>query len=162
MPALVHGAADARSGGTGLTGDPQNSMATPLPDITSRTDIVGLVDAFYDRVRADALLHPLFDGVARVDWHQHLPKMYDFWESVLFGTTSFKGNPLAVHRELARRASLTATEFNRWLELFSASVDAHFAGPCAQEAKCRASRIAVVMQHHIAADRASARPTETF
>lgn len=132
-------------------------MLTSLPDITSRTDIVGLVNAFYDRVRADAILYPIFDGVARVDWHQHLPKMYDFWESVLFGKTSFRGNPLAVHRELARRTSMTAAEFNRWLELFHASVDAQFAGPCADEAKLRASRIAVVMQHHIAADRAGAR-----
>ena len=124
-----------------------------MPDITDRTDVVRLVDAFYDRVRGDSLLSPIFDGVAHVDWDVHLPKMYDFWESVLFGKIGFKGNPLVVHRELARRAPLTNMEFDRWLHLFQVSVDALFAGPCAEEAKLRASRIAGVMQHHIAADR---------
>jgi hemoglobin len=128
-----------------------------IPDLTDRSDVVRLVDAFYDRVRSDSILSPIFDGVALVDWGRHLPKMYDFWESVLFGKIGFKGNPLVVHRELARRAPLTTTEFDRWLELFHMSVDALFAGPCAEEAKARASRIAAVMQHHIDGDRASAR-----
>jgi len=129
---------------------------TDMSDLTDRADIVRLVDAFYGRVRADAILRPIFDGIARVDWALHLPKMYDFWESVLFGRAAFKGNPLAVHRELARRAPLTSTEFSRWLQLFHASVDELFVGSCADEAKSRASRIALVMQHHIAADRATA------
>jgi hemoglobin len=126
-----------------------------MPDLTDRTDVVRLVDAFYGRVRGDNILSPIFDGVAHVDWDRHLPKMYDFWESVLFGKIRFKGNPLIVHRDLARRTPLTIVEFERWLELFQISVDALFAGPRAEEAKVRASRIAVVMQHHIATDRAS-------
>ncbi len=134
---------------------------TAVPDITERADIVRLVDTFYERVRADTLLSPIFEDVARVDWESHLPKMYDFWESVLFGTVRFKGNPLVVHRALARRTRLTTTEFNRWLQLFHASVDALFMGPYAAEAKLRASRIAVVMQHHIAADRIRALRTPT-
>jgi hemoglobin len=145
------------------------TLASPH-DLASRDDVVRLVDAFYDRVRADALLDPIFDGVAHVDWAVHLPKMYAFWESVLFGATGYKGNPLAVHRALARQTPegpaaargsegvLTAHEFARWLELFHASVDELFAGPIAEEAKGRASRIAVVMQHHIAADRLAAVP----
>lgn len=132
--------------------------ATSLPDLTQRADIVHLVDAFYDRVRADEILSPIFDDVARVDWVRHLPKMYDFWESVLFGTIGFKGNPLLVHRELARRASLTPAAFTRWLQLFDASTDALFAGPGAEQAKLRASRIAAAMQQHIATDRAAAVP----
>jgi hemoglobin len=48
---------------------------------------------------------------------------------------------------------LTPVEFDRWLQLFHASVDALFAGPGAEEAKLRASRIAMVMLHHIAAER---------
>jgi hemoglobin len=125
-----------------------------MTDLTDRADIVRLVDAFYDCVRADAILSPIFDDVASVDWRVHLPKMYDFWESVLFGTAAFKGNPLAVHRELAQRTRLTSTEFNRWIQLFQTSVDELFVGVCADEAKLRASRIALVMQHHIAVDRA--------
>jgi hemoglobin len=119
-------------------------------DIISRTDIVRLVDAFYDAVRADALLGPIFDDVARTDWDVHLPRMYDFWETVLFGAGRFQGDPLGVHLTLARKAPLGAVEFRRWLELFHATADALFNGPVADHAKLRASRIAAVMQQHVA------------
>lgn len=122
-------------------------------DLDSRDAIVELVDAFYARVRADDLLGPIFDDVARVDWAAHLPRMYAFWDSVLFGAPGFKGNPLAVHLQLGRRVRLTAREFERWLELFNDSVDALFAGPGAESAKARAARIATVMLHHLDAQR---------
>jgi hemoglobin len=121
-------------------------------DLSTSADVVQLVDTFYGQVRADAILGPIFDEVARVDWERHLPKMYAFWESVLFGTPGFKGNPLAAHRELAQRTPLTSADFCRWLELFRASVDGLFAGPMAEEARERAQRIATVMQHAIAHD----------
>jgi hemoglobin len=122
-------------------------------DLDSRDAIVELVDAFCAHVRADDLLGPIFDDVAQVDWAAHLPRMYAFWDSVLFGTPGFKGNPLAVHLQLGRRARLTAREFERWLELFNGSVDALFAGPGAEAAKARAARIATVMLHHLDAQR---------
>jgi hemoglobin len=125
-------------------------------DITSRTDIVRLVDAFYERVRADQILGPIFDEVAHTDWNRHLPKMYDFWEAVLFSAPVFEGNPLAIHRQLATRVPLGAREFERWLALFSHTVDTLFRGVRAEDTKLRASRIAAVMRHHIAADRAPA------
>jgi hemoglobin len=125
-----------------------------LAELASRADIVRLVDAFYDRVRRDGILGPIFNDVARVDWELHLPKMYDFWESVLFGKPVFKGAPLPVHLALSRQVSLTSSEFDRWIALFHVTVDALFIGPLATEAKIRALRIAAVMQHHIAHDAA--------
>ena len=122
------------------------------PDIRNRDDIITLVDAFYTHVRADDMLGPIFDDVARVDWDEHLPKMYDFWELVLFGTSSFKGNPLAVHRALARQTPLGSAQFGRWVALFHATVDRLFTGAVADEAKLRALRIAAVMAHHIDED----------
>lgn len=121
-------------------------------DIATRDDIVSLVDGFYARVREDDLLGPIFNDIARVDWAAHLPKMYDFWDSVLFGRAQFKGNPLAVHRALATRAPMTDAAFGRWIVLFHATVDDLFSGPVAFEAKQRAVRIAMTMQYHIAAD----------
>ena len=118
------------------------------PDLTSRSEIIRLVDAFYDRVRDDDLLGPIFNDIARVDWAAHLPRMYDFWESVLFGEAVFKGNPLAVHISLAERTPLTSVQFDRWLALFGATVDQLFEGPLANEAKARAARIAQVLQYH--------------
>lgn len=127
-------------------------MQPQLPDITSRAEVTRLVDAFYTAVRGDDILAPIFDDVARVDWGAHLPKMYDFWEGVLFGKSAFKGNPLAVHRHLARLTPLTGREFQRWVALFHATVDGLFSGPVADEAKRRASRIAIVMHQHVADD----------
>lgn len=128
-------------------------MTSGTRDIASRADIERLVNRFYERVRGDELLGPIFDDVAHTDWVKHLPKMYDFWEGVLFGVGGFRGNPLSVHRALARRVPLGDREFRRWLELFHESVDALFSGPYAEDAKTRAVRIATVMQHHIAHDR---------
>ena len=120
-----------------------------LPDITSRHEIVRLVDRFYTRVRADEILGPIFDDVATVDWAAHLPKMYAFWEQVLFGTAGFKGNPLAVHRALARLTPLGDREFDRWIALFTDTVDDLFVGPGADEVKLRAARIRAVMQYNV-------------
>jgi hemoglobin len=130
-------------------------MTSSTKDIASRADIERLVNRFYERVRGDELLGPIFDDVAHTDWVRHLPKMYDFWEGVLFGVAGFRGNPLAVHRDLARRVPLGGREFGRWLDLFHESVDTLFSGPCAESAKARASRIAAVMQYHISSDLAS-------
>ncbi len=120
-----------------------------MTDITSRPDIERLVDTFYGLVRGDDLLGPIFDDVAHVDWAEHLPKMYAFWDAVLFGTPGFKGNPLATHVMLSRKTALTEREFGRWITLFHQTVDQEFAGPMAIEAKRRAEQIAMTMQYHV-------------
>lgn len=118
-------------------------------DITTRADIVRMVNTFYDVVREDDILGPIFDDVAQVDWEAHLPKMYDFWEAILFGRPTFKGNPLAMHLALSRLTPLTDREFDRWIALFHATVEGLFEGGAADMAKLRASRIASTMQHHL-------------
>jgi hemoglobin len=130
-------------------------MTAGRGDIHERTHIVRLVDSFYDAVRADALLGPIFDDIAQTDWGVHLPKMYDFWETVLFGRSSFRGNPLRVHLALNARVPLTEREFSRWLALFEQQVDNLYEGPVANEAKLRARRIAAVMHHHVEAHAAA-------
>lgn len=127
-------------------------------DITSRADIVRLVNAFYERVRTEPVLGPIFDDVAHSDWNRHLPRMYDFWEAVLFSAPVFEGNPLAIHRRLATRVPLGAREFERWLTLFHQTVDTLFRGPRADDTKMRSSRIAAVMRYRILADQAPAPP----
>jgi hemoglobin len=120
-----------------------------------------MVDAFYQRVQRDDLLGPIFNDVAHVDWSLHLPKMYRFWNSVLFGSAGFKGDPMAVHRELAGRTAMTNVEFARWLDLFAATIDDLFEGPGADATKTRAARIATVMQYHIAAHEIAGVPAPT-
>lgn len=114
-----------------------------LPDITGREDLVRLVDAFYREVRADRELGHVFDGVARVEWETHLPKLYNFWDSVLFGAGTFRGNPIAAHANLLSQTELGWPLFERWLELFRTTVAGLFSGEraghivrCAEDMAC--------------------------
>ena len=121
-------------------------MSTPaLPDLRTEADIIQLVDTFYEQVSADALLAPIFMEVAQIDWTHHLPTMYDFWSSVLLGTSRYKGRPLAQHFPLPIREE----HFQRWLTLFQTSVDSLFSGPGAEDAKKRAQHIGAMFQHRL-------------
>ena len=63
-------------------------------DIRNRKDIEKLINAFYDKVKVDEVIGYFFNDVAKVNWEIHLPKMYDFWENILFYTANFEGNPM--------------------------------------------------------------------
>ncbi len=115
-------------------------------DISNRADIQELVDTFYIKVRADETIGYLFNDVARVNWEQHLPRMYDFWENILFQTGSFKGNPMAAHVQLHQKSPLSAAHFDRWQQLFNATVDELFEGDMAELIKQRALSIATMMR----------------
>ena len=110
----------------------------PLPDITTAENVRTLVDSFYDKVSRDDLLAPVFNDVAHVDWATHLPTMYRFWESMLFGAGTYQGAPFPKHVVLP----VQKVHFARWLELFVETTNAHFSGPKAEEAKGRAASIA--------------------
>ncbi|MES2659316.1 MAG: group III truncated hemoglobin [Verrucomicrobiota bacterium] len=99
-----------------------------LPDLLGQPDIVKLVDAFYGKVRADAPLGHVFDGVAKVNWETHLPKLYAFWDTVLFRAGTFRGNPMAAHLKLVEQTDMGWPLFERWLELFRETVNENFAG----------------------------------
>jgi hypothetical protein len=82
-------------------------------DLNGRAEIERLVNTFYDRVRGDELLGFIFEKIAQTNWQTHLPKMYAFWETVLFRSGGYTGNPIAAHAKLCRRprwaaSSLTA------------------------------------------------------
>ena len=49
----------------------------PRFDITDHRDVACLVNVFYDRVRDDDVLGPIFNDIAHVDWATHVPRMYD-------------------------------------------------------------------------------------
>lgn len=123
------------------------------PDIAGRADIERLVDAFYERVRSDEMLGFIFDGVARTNWSAHLPKMYAFWETVLFRSGGYTGNPLAAHARLVPLTAMGRAQFDRWLDLFRGTVDALFAGENAGHIKRCAEDMANVIHariHHVA------------
>ena len=112
-------------------------------DIETIHDVRTLINSFYEKVRQDDLLGYVFNDVANVDWEHHLPKMYAFWEFLLIGGESYQGNPMEPHRRLHDKVPLRKELFERWLQIFSQTVDEHFAGKNAEEAKNKASLIAM-------------------
>ena len=115
-------------------------------DIENRKDIERLINAFYDKVREDELIGFIFNDVAKVNWQKHLPVMYDFWENIIFYTNNYSGNPMMVHMHLSQRTPLTKEHFERWLKLFTGTVDELFQGAKATTTKEKAQSIANIMQ----------------
>ncbi|GGK84613.1 group III truncated hemoglobin [Rufibacter glacialis] len=111
-------------------------------DIQTEEDIRLLVDTFYDNVNQDGLLGPVFNEVAKVNWEHHLPRMYEFWSTVLFGSTAYKGQPFPKHLALP----IERAHFTRWIALFTQTVDDLFAGTMAEQAKQKAASIANIFQ----------------
>lgn len=118
-------------------------------DIEGRAELEILVADFYSKVREDLLIGPVFDDIAKVDWSSHLPKIVDFWETVLFRTGSYKGSPLHPHLALSKMTDMSRERFQRWLELFFETVDSHFSGENADHLKRVAADMGEVMQRRI-------------
>lgn len=114
-------------------------------DIEDKNDIVLLVNSFYNAVQENEILGFIFNDVAKINWDEHLPRMYAFWTSMLLNEHLFSGNPMEKHITLSRITSMTEIQFNEWLLLFTTTVDKLFKGEIANEAKFRAGNIARLM-----------------
>jgi hemoglobin len=114
-------------------------------DITSLEDIRLLVDTFYTKVAEDALLGPVFSKRLGDNWLPHLEKMYTFWQTLLLQEHTYNGAPFPPHARLP----IDEKHFNKWLNLFTATVDELFAGEKAGEAKWRAGKMAEMFQYKI-------------
>ena len=117
------------------------------PDITTREDIACIVDAFYEKIKADALLGHIFTDIVKVDWSHHLPKMYDFWENVLFQTGSYRGQPFLPHLDINAKQKLSTAHFDRWMLLFHGTVDELYTGIKAEELKLKSKSIKEVWNY---------------
>lgn len=114
-------------------------------DIRNLKDIRLLVDSFYADVREDKLLGPVFNKRIEDRWPQHLDRMYTFWQTVLLEERTYFGAPFPVHRGLP----VDFQHFDRWLELFVKTVDRHFTGRIAEEAKWRAGKMAELFEYKL-------------
>ena len=88
-----------------------------------------LVDHFYASIQRDDLLGPIFaQHVA--NWSHHLPRMKDFWASIMIEPGRFSGSPMQKHIALG---ILTKAHFDRWLALWDETVAQNVASPAAAE-----------------------------
>lgn len=115
-------------------------------DITSRADVDLLVRSFYDKVRKDDVIGLIFNEVMKIDWDHHIPVIVDFWDTVLLDADLYHNNAMEPHFALNKIFPLKQQHFERWLLLFTQTVDELFEGNTAKLAKNRAKGIAGIMQ----------------
>ncbi|HLT43018.1 MAG TPA: group III truncated hemoglobin [Sphingobacteriaceae bacterium] len=114
-------------------------------DILSLDDIKILVDTFYDKIRKNELLGPIFNNRIQDRWPQHLEKMYTFWQTVLLKEHTYFGSPFVPHAHLP----VDNIHFNTWVGLFNETVDDLFEGRIAEEAKWRGAKMAEMFESKI-------------
>ena len=113
-----------------------------------------LVRGFYDKVRADDLIGPVFEERIE-DWEPHLRKMFAFWSSVALGTGRYEGNPMGAHLPLP----VDSQHFDRWLALFERTAQEVCPPDVAEYFITRAWRIAASFEMGIYARRGEVLPT---
>ncbi|CAN5485899.1 hypothetical protein BH10PSE4_BH10PSE4_44170 [soil metagenome] len=117
-----------------------------------------LLERFYERVRADAELGPVFDDGVE-DWNHHLGTLADFWSSVMLTSGRYKGNPIAVH--LRHAARIPSELFSRWLALWAETTNAMMSPPVAAAMQAKAGRIAQSLDTAIHFRLAKAEPSQS-
>ena len=120
-------------------------------DLADRADIELLVRSFYRYAAMDELLGPIFSA-AHVDWPSHIDTLTEFWAWQLLGERGYAGNPLRAHEPSHARTPFSDSHFERWLELFTGTVDEHFVGPTAEMAKQRGAKMAHALRRLLAAE----------
>src|SRR6201991_3275113 len=96
----------------------REKITAEITEMTGITEemIERLVRRFYEKVRADEMLAPVFDAKIE-DWEPHLAQMFAFWSSVALMTGRYHGTPMIKHVKLP----VDAGHFDRWLALFEAT-----------------------------------------
>ena len=116
-----------------------------VQDISNIEDIKLLVNTFYEKVQKDDLIGPVFNEKMIGKWPEHLEKMYRFWQTILLEEHTYSGTPFPPHKHLP----VNQTHFDRWMEIFTTTVDSLFIGKLAEEAKIRAANMAYMFNYKI-------------
>jgi hemoglobin len=115
-------------------------------DVETRRDLEVLLADFYAKVFKDDLIAFFFIEVEPLNLETHLPVITDFWEAVVFGARSYRKNVMEIHQQISAKAAIEKKHLDRWVLLFTQTVDTHFEGPNATLMKQRAQSIATLMQ----------------
>ena len=81
----------------------------------------------------DELLGPYFDfGAGHIDWKAHIGAVTDFWCHVLLYAPDYEIDVIEQHRSLHQHAPFGPDLFDRWLDVFRATVDGGWVDPNAE------------------------------
>lgn len=111
-----------------------------MKDIETIEDIKLLVDTFYGRIQQDDILGIIFNQNIQDRWPEHLDKMYRFWQTILLEEYTYNGRPFPPHAHLP----IQQIHFDRWLSLFTETIDRLFEGAKVEEAKWRAQKMSIM------------------
>lgn len=117
-------------------------------EISNREDVFLLVSTFYDKIKKDDFIGPIFlKAIPNKEWERHLEKLTDFWETNLFFAKKYKGNPMQVHQKLdeSNKYQISQKHFGKWLELWISTLDELFEGDKAIKAKNSAKNISFLL-----------------
>jgi hemoglobin len=116
-----------------------------LKDIESRSDIDTVLVSFYQKAFTDNLIGRFFTEVVPLNLTTHLPVITDFWEAVIFNTHSYRKNVMEIHQHIHQLSSIKKEHLDRWVQIFTITIDEHFAGEKTNLMKQRAASIATLM-----------------
>lgn len=114
-------------------------------DIQNIEDIRLLVDTFYGKVQKDDLIGPIFNGIIKDGWPEHLEKLYRFWQTILLDEHTYYGSPFAPHAQLP----IGEKHFTQWVYLFHETLDTYFEGERADKARKQSEQMASIFQSKI-------------
>ena len=115
-------------------------------DIENRKDIENLLHAFYRKVFTDQLIGHFFTIIVPLDLEKHIPLIADFWESIIFNTQNYRKNVMEIHHDINKQSSIKKEHLDRWVEVFSQTIDEFHEGKNATLMKQRARSVATLME----------------
>jgi hemoglobin len=104
------------------------------PDINGKKDVQQIMTEFYAKATQDEVIGVKFN---HINMTEHIPKIVEFWSTIIFYEGDYKGSPFDKHLPL----HLKKQDFERWLMLFEETVRAHFEGEMTEEIINRAKNI---------------------
>jgi hemoglobin len=123
-----------------------NTTKMNLKDITNRADIENVLNAFYKKVFTDPVIGHFFTIIVPLDLEKHIPLITDFWESIIFNTQNYRKNVMEIHHNINRQSSIKKEHLDRWVEIFSQTIDEFHEGDKARLMKQRARSVATLME----------------
>lgn len=121
----------------------------PMEDIIDRADIEKIVRQFYSIAMTNKDIGFFFTDVVALNLDLHMPVICDFWESILFGTGTYRGNPMIKHIELSRLHKIERRHFDSWLRLWKTTINQLHSGQKADEMILKSQTMAKLMLYKI-------------
>lgn len=114
-------------------------------DIGTREELETFLWAFYKKAFADELIGRFFTKVVPLDLDIHVPIIANFWESVVFNKPNYRKNVMEVHQHIHHLSKIKKEHLDRWVKLFTSTLDENFEGSKTELMKQRARSIATLM-----------------